>query len=128
MSLDCKIKMTCIVNLSENPQKLKQAITNVFLDCLIKHESNLITATSNDINSLKRIHQYIHSQHSQKTYKRTLVRYMDNNSTWFYLNKQAAFAKKIAICEDIDESPLGPIKVILTSNNIKKVIEWLTNS
>jgi predicted RNA binding protein with dsRBD fold (UPF0201 family) len=50
---------------------------------------------------------------------------LDNNSTWFYLNKQAAFAEKIAICGESDESPLGPIKIVLTSNHIEEIIDWL---
>ncbi len=50
---------------------------------------------------------------------------LTNNSTWFYLNKQAAYADKIAICEESDESPLGPIKIVLSSNNIERIIEWL---
>ena len=45
-------------------------------------------------------------------------------TTWFYLNKQAAFVEKIAICEESEESPLGPIKVILTSSRIDEIIDW----
>ena len=45
----------------------------------------------------------------------------------FYLNKQAAFVEKIAICEKADESPLGPIKVILTSVYIDKIIDWIVS-
>ncbi len=48
-----------------------------------------------------------------------------NLTTWFYLNKQAAFVEKIAICEKSDESPLGPIKVIITSPNIDGIIDWI---
>jgi predicted RNA binding protein with dsRBD fold (UPF0201 family) len=57
--------------------------------------------------------------------QRRLEKNLDKNSTWFYLNKQAAFVEKIAICEESDESPLGPIKVILTSNQIDRIIDWL---
>ena len=63
---------------------------------------------------------------SQRIYRRTLEKNMENNSSWFYLNKQAAFVNKVAICEESDESPLGPIKVILTSTNLDRIITWLT--
>ena len=43
----------------------------------------------------------------------------------FYLNKQAAFVEQIAICEEFDESPLGPIKVSLSSSNIDRIIDWI---
>jgi|TARA_Y100000815_G_scaffold61902_1_gene50225 predicted RNA binding protein with dsRBD fold (UPF0201 family) len=52
---------------------------------------------------------------------------MAKDSTWFYLNKQAAFANVIALCDEADESPLGPIKVVLHSKNIEDVIDWLVS-
>jgi hypothetical protein len=52
---------------------------------------------------------------------------MVKDSTWFYLNKQAAFVDVIAICNEADESPLGPIKIVLHSTNIEDVIEWLVS-
>ena len=42
------------------------------------------------------------------------------------LSQQAvAFVEQIAICEEFDESPLGPIKVSLTSSNIDRIIDWI---
>ncbi len=77
------------------------------------------------MHSLEKIHEAIRSMRSQRSYRRALQKNLDNDSTWFYLNKQAAFAEKIAICEKSDESPVGPIKVILTSANIDEIIDWL---
>ena len=62
---------------------------------------------------------------SQKNYQRNFRKNLTENSTWFYLNKQAAFADKIAICEESDESPLGPIKIVLTSPDIDRVVDWI---
>lgn len=56
---------------------------------------------------------------------RSLEDNLKNNTTWFYLNKQAAFVEQIAICQESDESPLGPIKVTLTSSNIDAIIDWI---
>ena len=50
---------------------------------------------------------------------------MTDNSTWFYLNKQAAFVNVVALCNEADESALGPIKIVLNSNNIDDIIEKL---
>jgi predicted RNA binding protein with dsRBD fold (UPF0201 family) len=50
---------------------------------------------------------------------------MIGNSTWFYLNKQAAFVGIVSICEEESESPLGPIKVTLRSSDLESVINWL---
>ena len=124
-SLKCKIEMVCSINPSENPSKVESAILNIFPNCEIQIEKFSIKGDSNDLHSLEKIHEAIHSRQSQRIYRRTLEKNLENNSTWFYLNKQAAFAEKIAICENSDESPLGPIKVVLTSTNIDRIIDWL---
>ncbi len=124
-SLKCKIEMLCSINPSEDSSKIESAILNIFPNCEILIEKFSIKGNSNDLHSLEKIHEAIHSMQSQRIYRRTLEKNLENNSTWFYLNKQAAFAEKIAICENSDESPLGPIKVVLTSTNIDRIIDWL---
>lgn len=124
-SLECKIEIFSSINPSEDPKKVESAILNIFPDCEINLEQFSIKGISKYLYSLEKIHEAIHSMQSQRIYKRTLEKHLENNTTWFYLNKQAAFAEKIAICEESEESPLGPIKVILTSSKIDRIIEWL---
>jgi predicted RNA binding protein with dsRBD fold (UPF0201 family) len=122
-SISCKIEMFCSVNPSEDPKKITKAISNIFTYSTIKTENFSINAQSKDLKSLEKIYETIHKKQSQKIYRRNLEKNLENNATWFYLNKQAAFVEKIAICEKADESPLGPIKVILTSSNIDEIID-----
>ena len=117
--------MFCSVNSSEDPEKIKQAISNVFTNSKIKNENYSISAISKDLNSFEKIYETIQLNKSQKSYRRSLEQNLKNDSTWFYLNKQAAFVEKIAICEEAEESPLGPIKVVLTSSNIDGIIDWI---
>ena len=123
--INCKIEMFSSVNSSEDPNKIKTAIANIFPYSTINIENFSVDASSEDLNSLEKIHEIIHSKQSQKTYRRNLEKNLDNNTTWFYLNKQAAFVGKIAICEEAGESPLGPIKVIISSSNIDQIIDWM---
>jgi len=124
-SISCKIEMFCSVNPSEDPEKIKQAISNVFPNSKIKNENYSISAVSKDLNSFEKIYETIQLNRSQKSYRRSLEQNLKNDSTWFYLNKQAAFVEKIAICEEAEESPLGPIKVVITSSNIDGIIDWI---
>ena len=124
-NFSCKIEMFCSVNPSEDPQKIKNAISNIFPKSNIKIENFSVTADSDNLQSIEKIYETIHSKKSQRIYKRYLEKNLQNNTTWFYLNKQAAFAHKVAICEEAEESPLGPIKVFLTSSNIDRIIDWL---
>ncbi len=124
-SISCKIEMFCSVNPSEDPNKIKKAISNIFPHSTMKTEDFSISAQSNDLKSLEKIYETIHTKQSQNIYRHNLEKNLENDTTWFYLNKQAAFVEKIVICEEADESPLGPIKVILTSSYIDRIIDWI---
>jgi hypothetical protein len=126
-SISCKIEMFCSVNSSEDPKKIKKAISNIFTNSTIKTENFSISAQSKDLKSLEIIYEAIHTKQSQKIYRRNLEKNLEADTTWFYLNKQAAFVEQIAICEEANESPLGPIKVILTSSNIDRIIDWFVS-
>jgi len=125
-NINCKIEMVCPVNLSEDPDKVIQAISNIFPHSNIKNENFSIKAQSNELRSLEKIYESIISTQSQKSYTRNLENNLDGNSTWFFLNKQAAFVDQVAICDEAEESPLGPIKVILNSSNIDGIIDWIS--
>jgi len=57
--------------------------------------------------------------------RRLLLSNLEKSSTWFYINKQVSTLGIIVLVDDEIESPLGPIRINLRSNNIDRVIEWL---
>ena len=124
-NISCKIDAYCSINPSEDPIKVEQAITNILVDVDIKINNESLRATSTNLESLQKIYEAINSHHSKNAYRRQLNQNMSDESSWFYLNKQAAFVNSVALCSESEESPLGPIKIILNSKNIQTVIEWL---
>jgi len=124
-NLSCKIEMFCTVNPSESIEKIEKAISNIFPYSIINNNNLTIHAQSKELRSFEKIYQFIHNNKLQKNYLRSLEDHLQNDTTWFYLNKQAAFVEQIAICEESNESPLGPIKVTITSSNIDAIIDWL---
>jgi len=123
--VSCKIDAYCSINPTEDPKKVEQAITNVLVDVDVKINKESLQATSSSLETLQKIYEAIHSHKSKKAYRRQLNQNLSDGSSWFYLNKQAAFVNTVALCSETEESPLGPIKIILNSKNIDKVIEWL---
>ena len=117
--------MFCTVNSSESIEKIEQAISNIFPYAIINNNDFSINAHSKELRSFEKIYQFIHNNKLQKIYLRSLEDNLQDDTTWFYLNKQAAFVEQIAICEESNESPLGPIKVTLTSSNIDAIIDWI---
>jgi len=124
-NLSCKIEMFCTVNPSESIEKIEKVISNIFPYAIINNNDLSINAQSKELRSFEKIYQFIHNNKLQKIYLRSLEDNLQDNTTWFYLNKQAAFVEQIAICEESNESPLGPIKVTLTSSNIDTIIDWI---
>ncbi len=123
--VSCKIDAYCSINPTEDPKKVEQAITNVLVDVDVKISKESLKATSTSLESLKKIYEAIQSHKSKNAYRRQLNQNLKDESSWFYLNKQAAFADTVALCSESEESPLGPIKIIINSKNIDIIIEWL---
>lgn len=124
-NISCKIEVYCSINPSEDPKKVKQAITNILSDIDIEINKESLKATSTNLESLEKIYDAIHSHQSKNAYRRQLNQNLHDDSSWFYLNKQAAFVNTIALCSESEESSLGPIKIVLISKNIDTIIEWL---
>jgi len=126
MNQKTTIQIFCELNPSEDPEKVKLAINNIFPDLPLEITDNDITGKSTNIQVLSQISKSIHENNIKKTYQRILKNNSNSDSSWFYLNKQAAFVNTVALCGEANESSLGPIKVILRSNEIEQVIDSIT--
>ena len=127
LDVDCKISVYCTVNGSEDVNKVRTAVSNILTDMDEKLTSDSLVANSNSYESLTKIYETMRTRRTKSAYRRHLMRNMTEDSTWFYLNKQAAFTNIITLCDEEDQSPLGPIKVVLHSKNIEDVIDWLVS-
>ncbi len=123
----CKIDVLCTINPSENPSKVKEAISNVLPRIKIHKSNNSLEATSQNLEVLSNIFDAINSRKTYRVYRRCLTKNRRDDSTWLYLNKQAAYANTVVLCNEAEESPLGPIKIILTSKSIEQIIDWLVS-
>jgi len=124
LDIDCKISAYCAINPSEDIDKIRTAVSNVLIDMDEKIVGNSLIANSNNYEALSKIYEIIRAKNIKKVYRRNLRQNIVDDSTWFYLNKQAAFANVIALCDEDNQSPLGPIKIVIQSKNIRDVIDW----
>ena len=123
--LSCNVQVLCDINISEDVSKVKNAVLNVFPDLRISIADSQLVGKSNDITYLTNISELIHNKKTNNAFERILKKNTNENSTWIFLNKQAAFVEIVALCNDADESSLGPITVILEADDIESVIELL---
>lgn len=125
-NIPCKIEAYAAVNPSEDSERVRTAISNVILNADYEFAEGSIKAVSRDLNSILKIYETIQKRKVNRVYRRQMRFNMeDGDTTWFYLNKQAAYVDVIAICEEAEESPMGPIKIIMHSRNIEKIADWL---
>ena len=127
MNQKITIEIFCQINPSEDPKKVEQAINNIFPSLELQISETEIIGSTTQISILSPISKSIHEKNVKSAYQRILKRNSDESSTWFYLNKQAAFVETVALCSEANESSLGPIKVILRSNDINATINSITN-
>jgi len=127
MNQKTTIQIFCEINPSEDPQKVKLAVNNIFPDIELDVSDSDVSGKTTNIEILSQISKSMHEKNTKNTYQRILKRNNDGDSTWFYLNKQAAFVNTVALCSEANESSLGPIKVILRSNNVEQLIDSITN-
>jgi predicted RNA binding protein with dsRBD fold (UPF0201 family) len=124
-TLPLKVMVEAEVNPSEDANKVKTAIQNIIKQIELNFSQNKIIASTNDEKSLYLIYEQIRDKQILSVARRLLLTNMVQNTTYLLLNKQAAFMGCLNICEDENESPLGPIKLIIQSPYIDEFIEWL---
>ena len=125
-TLPINIVAFAAVHPSEDPLKVETAMCNVF-DGVTTSRAFSVHANSTDLFSLEIIRESIRTRTTGSAYRRNMMTNILNDTTWFYLNKQAAFAGHVAICKEADESPLGPIKITITCADLTQFIDWFVS-
>jgi len=75
--------------------------------------------------SLERFRMIIQRDRIRAAARSILRRSVDGNRIIFFLNKQAAYAGHVSFSAPEGESPLGPIQVIVETDNPEQLINWL---
>jgi uncharacterized protein len=113
------------LNPSEDLEKVSTAVNNVVDDCLIESKHGKVIGRSIGSEALNTIYEHVRSKAVLGVLRKALLTNRIADATWFLLNKQAAAAETVAFIENKEESPLGAIKVIIESDELDMVIEWL---
>lgn len=121
-----ELKIEASVYPSECPEKVMSAVTNVIDKCSadFRYGSRVIGRASGS-ESLSTIYEQVRSRASMGVLRRMLVDNKIADTTYFFLNKQAASAGVVVVIEDVKESPLGPIRVNIDCDELDALICWL---
>jgi len=125
-----KIKIEAEVYPTESREKVMQAVKNLFpgIDLRVQVQGNIevVVGEGAGIEFLENLRNMLRSRKIRAAARSILRQSKLNGKLVFYMNKQAAYVKQASFTEPFSESPLPPIRVEIESDDVDKVIEWLT--
>ena len=117
------------VNKTEDTEKIKQAVQNIFgavtFDAKPKTWGQLLKAQTSGTEGLTKLANLLKRAQILAAARKVLRSGTDETSITFYLNKQVAYAGHVSFSEQTAESPLGPIKIQIITDNPRQLIDWI---
>jgi predicted RNA binding protein with dsRBD fold (UPF0201 family) len=117
------------VNPTEAEEKVRTAVANMFGNITICIKSStrgsILVAETKGIEALAKLRNLLRMDRVRDAARRVFFGSLHGKTVSFCLNKQVAFAGHISFSEEVAESPLGPLKVIIESENPRQLIDWL---
>jgi len=118
------IRIKTHINPTEDPEKVKKAIQNIFGDIDIRQNQDTLIAEM-DETQLTEFRNRINQDRIRTTLNVVLTRWVDGDYLSFGLNRQAAYAGHVSL-NLTQEDPMGPIQVQIRGN-VTEVINYLCN-
>jgi predicted RNA binding protein with dsRBD fold (UPF0201 family) len=127
---DVTVHVEAEINPTETEDKVKQAVENMFGPVKIQtrplRKGFLLKAESKGQEALIKLRNLLQREHIRAAARTVLIRGAENNSVNFCLNKQVAYAGHVSFATEPNESPLGPIRVKIRTEDPRKIVEYLT--
>lgn len=126
-----KIKIRAELNPTEDAAKVEKAIRNIVPSARIRlvEEAGFkyVVGETEGLKALEHMKTKLKARRIRDAARLVMLKWIEPNRTVIFLNKQVAFAGNISFSEPYGESPLGPIRVEIETENPKSVINWLTS-
>ena len=114
---------------TEDAERVRKAVTNILRGEVevrqLDEWSGQVMFDGKDQSSLERFRMILQRDRIRAAARSVLRRSVEGNRIVFFLNKQAAYAGHVSFSAPEGESPLGPIQVILETENPEQLIDWL---
>jgi len=96
-------------------------------DHVVEETQGFIRVESSAGSSLDRLHDQLRDRQVRGAARKRLLAGRTGKSTTVMVNRQAATAGVIALCDTEAESPLGPVYLFVESERLDDIIRWLTD-
>ncbi|MDP3034254.1 MAG: RNA-binding domain-containing protein [Methanobacteriaceae archaeon] len=116
------VEISSKINLTEDPEKVKKSILNIFPKGNIQQDSDKLFLRGNKelLNNFKKT---LEKREIISVARLIMDNNIKDNVLTFYISKQTAFVNEINFSEG--NSPLGDIQIKIESSNLEEVLNWL---
>jgi len=124
-----RVALEATVSPSEDPRKVLDAVLTILGEAehSVKETRRLVRVESAAPNALDRVHDQLRDRQVRGAARRRFLAGRSGDSTTVMVNRQAAAAGVVALCDSEEESPLGPIYLSIESKGLDDLIHWLTD-
>jgi predicted RNA binding protein with dsRBD fold (UPF0201 family) len=119
------IRISCRVNPTESPEKVRKALSNMFGEIEMVEADSEFTAELDDYLELRELRARIAQDKIRDTLSDILTRWTEDNRLSFGLNRQAAYNGHVSLTLE-NEDPMGPINVMI-DGDVRQAITFLTS-
>jgi uncharacterized protein len=117
------------VNPTESLEKVQAAVDTIVEGATVEVRAvvkgSVLIAQASGQESLIKLRKAIRNYKIRDAARKQLLRAIRGNNVVFFLNKQVASAGHISFCEEFAESPLGPLRIQIETDNPIELVEWL---
>ena len=115
---------------TENREKVKTAIANLFTGKIQAEgedgDYGRAWLEGEGLSALDRFKMILQRDRIRAAARSQLFKGVEGNRIVFFLNKQVAHVGHVSFSAPMGESPMGPIRVVIESENPVEIINWLT--
>ncbi|MCE4614368.1 MAG: hypothetical protein F7B60_02390 [Desulfurococcales archaeon] len=122
--MEVEVAAEAEVRPTEDAERVREALDNIF-DGQASIEGGMVKLACKSLSCLSKLHLKLRQQRILDTARSVLRKSTYGEYIEFMLNKQAAYAGKVSFVTDPNESPMGPIRVLIKHPDPGEVIDWL---
>lgn len=126
---DVTVLVEAEINPTEADEKVKTAVFNMFgnLSLQVKPQTvgSVLIGEAKSRGALENFQAVLRRDRVRAAARKFLHMNVRGNTVRFCLNKQVAFTGHVSFSQETGESPLGPIKVVIETENPRELVDWL---
>lgn len=126
---DITVLVEAEINPTENEEKVKTAVINMFgnFSLQVKPQAvgSVLIGEAKSRGVLENFQASLRRDRVRAAARKFLHANVRGNTLSFFLNKQVAFTGHVSFSQETGECPLGPIKVVIETENLRELVDWL---